>query len=98
MYNTVAGWFHSKHSMLLNDLSLPSDLKERRAGERNLSLPPIGCKRKVQATAMLLWGAAEKERYSRVCIHIDFASLLFPKSTSCANIWPRCSRGYKGAK
>ena len=51
--------------MLLNDLSLPSDLKERRAGERNLPLPPIGCERKVQGTAMLLWGAAEKERDSR---------------------------------
>ena len=67
MYITLLlRWFHSNHSMFLNDLSLPSDLKERRAGERNLSLPPIGCKRKVQGTATLLWGAAEKERCSRV--------------------------------
>ena len=44
-------WFHSKPSRLLNDLSLPSDLKKRKAGEINLSLPPVGCRGKVSGPA-----------------------------------------------
>lgn len=54
-------WFHSKHSMLLNDLSLPSDLKKRKAWERNFPLPPIGCKRKVQRTATKPGEVAERK-------------------------------------
>lgn len=97
VHNTVAALV-SFQTQLLNGLA--SIRPEGKKSWRNLSLPPIGCKRKVQRTATLLRGAAEKARYSRGLqfVFILTSPLLFSKSTFCANIQPRRSRRYKDAK
>lgn len=83
--------------MLPNDLSLPSDLKRRKAGERNLSLPPIGCPGKVSGPVTCS-GRKRGSWRPHICIPMGSPSFMLSNSVSHANVWYRFGGGCKGEK
>lgn len=94
-------WFHSKHSMFLNDLSLPSDLKKRKArGEKSL-IATYRLQEEGPGPATKLGEVAERKGCPRVSTCGFTFTLLVPSckhSIFYANIWCRCCGGYKAGR